>query len=468
MMAPTKENENDLNNTSTSPSSPSTGNRLNIFKFGSRRKSSNDTNQQKLQQEEKQEKPKINTQTQQTRFYNEDEEDLDPINSRDYERNDENIQSYPPSSYFDQPGSYLQSPTSPSESSLIFERSVEDPAQVYQQTTCPRCGQQQNPNNPKLNCNHQSIVNLPSHYSVENFVSPCLDATTKILTDESTDLDNVDMVYSRRPSSVMGLNMALGRNKSFANYNDADGGPATPFSSRSRTNSQANITKTSSLANLRDPDSVKRPPTLSFYSYADMINNENPNPKRPSISQSLSSSFVNTRGNQSRSNSVSTNLGAGNSITPQRNNIINPLTATNSLSATNTNNNANPRSSFSSPFNPNLYHRPSQSSHSKKKFQITPDSPNSSDSESEYHQSYSRPQSKRNSVNSKLNKTYSNQSSIQHSLHSPGSLNSRRYSNLDDNFYNSSDNESLVISSIGDQLRRNNGEIKSSSNSIIA
>lgn len=460
-MGPNKENDT-LNN----PSSSNTGNRLNLFKFASRRRSSNETNQLNPSQ---QEKPQLvtNTSTQGGDNGNEYEE-LDPINSREYDQDvkDENIESYPPSSYFEHQGSqtYLQSPTSPSESSLIFERSVEDPSQVYQQTACPRCGQQQNNNNQKSSCHHQSIVNLPSHYSVENFVSPCLDATTKILTDEKTDLDNVDMVYSRRPSSVMGLNMALGRNKSFANNNN-DEFTGSQFSPSSRNNSSLNITKTNSLANVRDLDSSTRPPTLSFYSYADMINSENPNPKRPSISQSLSSSFVNTRGNQSRSNSVSTNLGAGNSITPQRNNVINPLSTTHPLNASNNNNNIS-RSSFSSPFNNNLHHRASQSSHGKKKFQITPDSPNSSDSESEYQPNHSRPQSKRNSISSKLNKTYSNQSSINQSLHSPGSY--RRYSNLDENMYNSSDNESLVISSIGEHLRRNNGEIKSSNNSIIA
>ncbi len=53
---------------------------------------------------------------------------------------------------------------------------------------------------------------IPSHHHQENFIAPALDASTQILTSSSTDLDDVDLVYNRRKSSVIGLNMALGRN----------------------------------------------------------------------------------------------------------------------------------------------------------------------------------------------------------------------------------------------------------------
>lgn len=417
-------------------------NPLNLFRFGSRKKSTNDIKTDDISP------PIAKVQT--------DTTDLDPITSRE---NDADIETYPPDSFYSTSNQYsqthLQSPTSPSESSLIFERSVEDPSQVYQQTTCPRCGHNRSSNasNSGLNCNHQSIVDLPTHYSVENFVSPCLDATTKILTDKDTNLDNVDMVYSRRPSSVMGLNLALGRTKSFANE---DTNELSNLSSISRRNSSAKLTKTNSLANMTDSTNPKRPPTLSFYSYADMINNENPNPKRPSISQSLSSSFVNqARSPNSRSNSISQSnflQSAGNSITPQR----------------------NPRNSFS---RSNISNNVSQSNisnlNSKKKFQLTPDSPNSSDSESDYPNSIIKSSSSRrkNSINSKSSKKLSKTISNSSSLNSPAQNLNRRFSNLDDNLYytnSGSDNESLVISSIGDHLRRNNGEIQSSNNSIIA
>jgi len=482
-------------------------NRLNLFKFGSRRKSSNNDVVKTKSRED--EDPMSNS----SDYFNINTQNNTRSNSINTE-DDPNVQSYPPSFYYDnQVGSqtHLQSPTSPSESSLIFERSVEDPTQPIQQAqnTCSRCqtnNEENNSNNnnsnnnnnisnsPNSRCNHQSVCNLPSHYSVENFVSPCLDATTKILTDENTDLDNVDMVYSRRPSSVMGLNMALGRNKSFSgnvnNMNNMNDDIPTGFSAISRNNSNLNITKTNSLASIKDSDNdgsnPKRPPTLSFYSYADMINNENPNPKRPSISQSLSSSFINSR-QASRSNSIT-----ASAAQQQRENILNNNSLMNNNSITpQRNTRMNSRSSFSNPFNSNL-------SMPKKNFQITPDSPNSSDSENEYNsnqQLKTNLRSKRNSMTSnksgtgnRLNKSYSNQSSNlsthnggnnQNVLNSPNSnvssspssLRDRRFSNLDEQFYNnnnSSDNDSLAVSSIGDHLRRNNGEIKSSNNSIIA
>lgn len=328
---------------------------------------------------------------------------------------------------------------SPSEASLIFERSVEDPSQVFQQNSCPRCGANSNDTNG-LKCNHQSIANLPSHYSVENFVSPCLDATTKILTDDSTDLDNVDMVYSRRPSNVMNLSMALngGRTKS---YIDEASVPQYP---QQRTRSFA------SVKDLESPGPT-RPPVLSFYSYADMINNEQPNPRRPSISQSLSSSFLNSRSNSITSNS--NKFQAGNSITPKRNSIANnssrPSFSCSPLNAIN-----NPRIPISA-----------------KNFSLNPDnvSPNSSEDESDYNhtslasrisRSSSRKQSqpdqdRRFSAHqSLLSRTNSNQSSLL-------SGSSSRHFKAGNQIDMADDNDEMVVSSIGERLRRNTGEIRS-------
>lgn len=300
-----------------------------------------------------------------------------------------------------------KAPTNSSvESSLIFERSVEDPSQVYQQTVCPRCGQ----NSAKSPCKHQSIVNLPSHYSMENFTAPCLDATATLLNDDSADLDNVEMVYSSRSSSVIGLNMALGRTTSInsqsssSNIRDLNtgGGPTSP-----------NLAS----ASVSSPVSGSNPrPSLNFYSYADMISSENPNPRRPSISQSLSSSFI-------RSNSF-----RNPSMTPQRNIRANSSSFINANSAT-----------------------PSSRVPVKKSFTLSPDSPNCSDSESEYGLS------RTNSMHSAASSAF---------LGGPAQ---RRFSNLDDALYNEDDDcVSLVSSSIGEQIRRNTGEIRSSNSSIIA
>lgn len=305
----------------------------------------------------------------------------------------------------------------PSEASLIFERSVEDPSQVFQQTTCPRCGAKSN-DMGILKCHHQSIVNLPSHYSVENFVSPCLDATTKIFTDDTADLDNVDIVYSRRPSSVMNLSMALngGRTKSF--IEDA----SLPQSPQQRTRS---------FASVKDLDSSQRPPILSFYSYADMINNEQPNPRRPSISQSLSSSFLNSRSNSMSSNS--NKFHSGNAITPKRGSIS--------------------QKNYHSPFNSVSQQRVPRSSNN---FSLNPDniSPNSSDDESTTPY---KPTSNRNSIASRLSikKGISRTNSNQSSLISGTSSKQFLRSDFDE------DEDEMVISSIGERLRRNTGEIKS-------
>ncbi|CCH45183.1 Chitin synthase 2 [Wickerhamomyces ciferrii] len=501
-------------------SNDSTTNKLNLFKFASKRKSSTnsitkqdkrDGQQQQQQESKSNDLDPIDSHKSYDRYHEDDE---NAVADDDDDDDENNIHSYHPDGYyspnqrkdFEESNQYFppfHSPRSPSESSLIFERSVEDPTQLYQQPTCARCNTNNNGSQGKLNCNHQSIVNLPSHYSVENFVSPCLDATTKILSDENTNLDNVDMVYSRRPSSVMGLNMALGRNKSFLGDQQQypESSSNSIFSPNSRSNSFANINN----SNIDENGTPKRPPTLSFYSYADMINNENPNPKRPSISQSLSSSFINSRSNSivnSKSNSRSNSISqihnnqnfisnAANSITPQRHGLIRPpnsqsTTRPGSFSQHSYNNN---------PFNNNNNNNNlAQSGLNKKKFQLTPDSPNSSDSESDFPNSIKSinqtssssqfPKRRTSSIHSNskknitslnqnsLNKTISNQSSLKsnHSYHSiPNSFNNRQFNQLNE------DDESFVVSSIGDTLRKNNGEIngnseisKSSQNSIIA
>lgn len=75
---------------------------------------------------------------------------------------------------------------------------------------CDRCRRSKS-----INCNHHgSQVQLAGLYFMksEDMIPPALDATTSIFSDKDTNLDQVEMIYSnRRNSSVISLNMALGR-----------------------------------------------------------------------------------------------------------------------------------------------------------------------------------------------------------------------------------------------------------------
>ncbi|KAH3681894.1 hypothetical protein WICPIJ_007141 [Wickerhamomyces pijperi] len=342
-----------------------------------------------------------------------------------------NDDSYPPESYYSSAasstilsnngsGTAAAAPSSPTESSLIFERSVEDPS-IMSLNKCPRCERSQSVtsmNDPNFkHCPHQSITNLPSHFSMENYVSPCLDASTELLTDKNANLDNVEMVYSRRPSTVL-LSAALGRSKS-----DLTG-----------MNGTIPVFRSQSLANIKEPSSPiasnsgdVKPPLLSFYSYADIINNENPNPRRPSITQSLSSSFI-------RSNSMSSS-----SIAPQRT----PQQAGIKFNQ--------------SPFarNPSISRIPPLSG-APGKFQLDT-SPNSSDSESDYITSKTPIKRERTPSRRSMHRTKSNAS---------GQSNFSRNTTISSPFLPEDDEEEFVVSSVGDHLRKNTGEIRSRHNSI--
>lgn len=132
----------------------------------------------------------------------------------------------------------------------------------------------------------RSVQDLTTPVKQEDYIPPALDATAEILGDKDTNLDEVEMIFSnRRNSSVIGLNMALGR-------------PYTPlrknsvYSMNQAFGNNGNINSTSSLSN--QPQSPTSPPKLSssrssvsFYSYADMINNDEFS-RRPSIMHSYS------------------------------------------------------------------------------------------------------------------------------------------------------------------------------------
>lgn len=141
----------------------------------------------------------------------------------------------------------------------------------------------------KPNCNiFERSVQETTPAKQEDFIPPALDATAEILSDKDTNLDDVEMIYSsRRNSSVIGLNMALRR-------------PYTPLRKSSvQSMSHFNPNLASSASNV-SPQSPVSPPKLStsrssvsFYSYADMIINDEFS-RRPSVMHSYSHGVVPT------------------------------------------------------------------------------------------------------------------------------------------------------------------------------
>lgn len=148
---------------------------------------------------------------------------------------------------------------------------------------------------------------LPSNVSLkgqflknEDYVAPALDATATLINSR-TDLDNVEMIYSnRRNSSVLGLNMALGRNNP-----------------PSRKNSSYSIHQTASpISSPVSPKLSSSQSTLSFYSYAEMISEEGA--RRPTFKSSYSQGFIPTIANPgTKARSGSTTRMRGFLISPE-------------------------------------------------------------------------------------------------------------------------------------------------------
>lgn len=271
----------------------------------------------------------------------------------------------------------------------IFERSVQDSCtdlhQSHPQPKCNRCT-----TNRSRSCTHNSSLSLQGGLKNEDFIPPAIDATTSILSDEDTNLDDIEMVYSnRRNSSVIGLNMALGR----------------PFGT-SRKNSTYSLQLSQPQAAQQTHSPISPPKltssksSLSFYSYADMINNEEMQ-RRPSFKQSYSQNSFHLKKKSHVGSIPPPYKKSGQSLLSKE------------LSTKNTFTTASPNQSFSN-----------------QNFLILPES---SDSE---HENYF--QGKRKSVSSNI---------------SSGS----KPNNL--RFDNDNDNESLVSSSVGDCLRQSTTEI---------
>lgn len=247
----------------------------------------------------------------------------------------------------------ISSPSMLDNELTIFERSVQDydnppPPPTYTHS-------QDGSRRPTLSrlrtkSGHNSSISL-SNFKNEDYIPPALDATTSILNDSKTNLDDVDIIYcTRRNSSVLGLNMALGRStpsrknsvysmnqlhhqtspnpnnltSASASYNPncncnsnsvnnnpcgeaiPEMQPDSPFDVDSQSPSNLSprpvpMNLNAPSNNMSHPMSPTSPPKLtsskssiSFYSYADMINNDE-YAKRPSFKNSYSHGFVPTR-----------------------------------------------------------------------------------------------------------------------------------------------------------------------------
>ncbi|CCD23424.1 Vhs2p NDAI_0B03900 [Naumovozyma dairenensis CBS 421] len=128
--------------------------------------------------------------------------------------------------------------------------------------------------------NHNS---LDHHHNLENFVPPALDAGCSIVTDKDTNLDDIDMIYSKRPSTI-GLDLALGRTSSFStlidnnnytNYDeDYNNEMNNPSISLNGTNTNLSNSSNNNDKNINN-NGRNSPRLLRFYSYVDMLSDEN-------------------------------------------------------------------------------------------------------------------------------------------------------------------------------------------------
>ncbi|CAK9437215.1 uncharacterized protein LODBEIA_P15930 [Lodderomyces beijingensis] len=157
-----------------------------------------------------------------------------------------------------------------------------------------------------------------TYFKHEDLIPPALDATAHILNKEDANLDNVNMVYSsRRSSSVVALNMALGRpmspasrknsiyNTSFTQLDklskkqsDETNSSVAPASAQLQAQSPAQAqaqsqpqpqaqapTSPLSPSQACAPQLKHSKSQVNFYSYAEMINEESQTLRRPTMSR---------------------------------------------------------------------------------------------------------------------------------------------------------------------------------------
>lgn len=286
--------------------------------------------------------------------------------------------------------------SSPAQDSMIFERMVQDPMTQAPVVNCPRCGKYRN------ECHHQSILHLPQHFQNENFIPAALDSTTSLISSNA-NLDEVEMISPPRKNSMVN------------------------FPTFSRRGSTLDRSQSFSVANAARPNISPHKSTLSFYSYADMINKEDQEgnylTRRPSISQTLSTSFL-------PACSSPRNLQSLNNF------------------------------SFSRPSSSARERTPSLSRQKQKAFNLESTSESSdNENENENEEESPKPQPTRpfrkGSTASRLQRTLSNASSMTNRLSRPPTMN-----NMDNVFAEDTDNESLVVSNVGETLRRYTSELR--------
>ncbi|KAL6948672.1 hypothetical protein ACO0QE_001145 [Hanseniaspora vineae] len=183
------------------------------------------------------------------------------------------------------------------------------------------------------------------HRTLENYIAPSLDASAHLVSDKSTNLDQIQIQHlqsngmynnhpHRRPSTLglyttSGATTPIPTNSSSSNMssslqsagNPQDEGmsstsPISPLMSPSSPN-LASTTSYISSSSSSASNSNGRPKILRMYSYADVLNDEKQF-RRPSLSQSTSSSILLNTNSFNNGNSL------GNSGTPT------PLTTSNS------------------------------------------------------------------------------------------------------------------------------------------
>lgn len=163
--------------------------------------------------------------------------------------------------------------------SMIFERNVEDPyflnnhTQQASQSNSTRTSRAPSIHRIPTSVSIQSDISNASstnstmmfppmerHHTLENYVPPILDEMGSLVTDDDTNLEDISMIYdSRRPSSTLGLDMALGRRtRSYSNIDPNTNSPQSPSVHNNNNNNNNKL--------------------LRLYSYADILYNDNPRP----------------------------------------------------------------------------------------------------------------------------------------------------------------------------------------------
>ena len=176
--------------------------------------------------------------------------------------------------------SFLEHPES-----HIFERSVQD--SIFE----PTADFNSPSNRRRSRSQTQNSFSSGQFLKSEDYIPPALDATTSLFNDKNTNLDEIEMIYSkRRNSSVIGLNMALGRPFTPSRKNST-------FSIHQLANINTNVNNSTSgypqqvQSPVSPPKLASSQSSLNFYSYADMINNDE-FAKRPAFKSSYSHGFI--------------------------------------------------------------------------------------------------------------------------------------------------------------------------------